>query len=496
MKTGAWNPIIQTLGLLLLLRTATAGWAESPPAFRVTCSPEVHATPYSGRVYVMLSRSDRPEPRFGPAWLNPAPFFASDVKEWKPGTALLMDDSVLAYPVAPSKLPAGTYFAQAVARFNPNSRTIGGGEGNGYSAVARFEHDPQRPATVELCIDQVVAPPRFREGPRLKEVDMPSKLLSDFHQREVRLRAAVALPAAHASEPDRRFPAVYVISGFGSTHYGASEPTGGDGGFPHLRVVLDAACPLGHHVFADSANNGPWGRALVEELIPEIEKRLRAIPEANARFLTGFSSGGWSSLWLQVRYPDTFGGVWSLAPDPVDFRDFQGIDLYAADANLFVDGQGRRRPLARKNDRVLIWFQELSDREAVLGHGEQLQSFEAVFSPRGEDGKPKPLWDRKSGTIDRAVAEAWKNYDIRLILERDWKTLGPKLRGKLHVFAGEKDNYYLEGAVRRLQESLRRLGSDAVIEIAPGRDHSGLVDAELRARRLREMAEKFRNHRQ
>lgn len=494
MTTGNQNLIFQTLGLLLL--GATAARAEAPPAFRVTFAPPVHAMPYSGRVHVMLSRSDRPEPRFGPAWLNPAPFFASDVKQWKPGTALLMDDSVLAYPAAPSKLPAGTYFAQAVARFNPHTRAIGDGEGNGYSAVARFDHDPQRPLTVELCIDTIVAPPRLHEGPRLKEIDMPSKLLSNFHQREIRLRAAVALPAAHGSEPDRRFPAVYVISGFGSTHYSASAPTGGDGGFPHLRVVLNAACPLGHHGFADSANNGPWGRALVEELIPEIEKRFRAIPEANARFLTGFSSGGWSSLWLQVRYPDTFGGVWSMAPDPVDFRDFQGIDLYAADANLFVDGQGRRRPLARKNDRVLIWFQELSDREAVLGPGEQLHSFEAVFSPRGDDGRPKPLWDRKSGTIDRAVAEAWKNYDIRLILERDWKTLGPKLRGKLHVFAGGKDNYYLEGAVRRLQETLQRVGSDAVIEIVPGRDHSGLVDGELRARRLREMAETFRNRRQ
>ena len=214
--------------------------------------------------------------------------------------------------------------------------------------------------------------------------------------------------------------------------------------------MLDPGCRLGHHVFADSANNGPVGRALVEELIPVIEEEYRGLGTADARFVTGHSSGGWSSLWLQVAYPDVFGGVWSLSPDPVDFRDFQRIDLTRPGVNLFSDDDGKPRPLARAGGKPLLYFKPFSDMETVMGHGGQLASFEAVFSPRGADGRPRPLWDRATGAVDPETARAWEKYDIRRKLEREWKTLGPKLAGKLHVYTGAEDTFYLEGAVRLL----------------------------------------------
>jgi S-formylglutathione hydrolase FrmB len=232
-------------------------------------------------------------------------------------------------------------------------------------------------------------------------------------------------------------------------------------------------------------------------MIPAVEKSFRAVGTPAARLVTGHSSGGWSSLWLQVTYPDDFNGVWSTAPDPVDFRDFQRINLYADGANMFTDADGKPRPLARSGGRPTLFYKPFSDMEVVMGRGGQLGSFEAVFSPRGrwwssDYGRPKKLWDRKTGAVNPEVAEAWKKYDIRLKLEENWRELGPKLAGKLHVYVGGDDTFYLEGAVALLKESLKKLNSDAVIEIVPGRDHGSLMDRAMRARIAREMADRLR----
>ncbi len=233
---------------------------------------------------------------------------------------------------------------------------------------------------------------------------------------------------------------------------------------------------------------------MIEELIPHIEKQFRGLGVPGARFVTGHSSGGWSSLWLQVTYPDFFGGVWSTAPDPVDFRDFQQINIYKQGANMFVDDAGKRRPIARRNGKPVIFYKPFSDMEVVMGHGGQLQSFEAVSSERGADGKPMPLWNRQTGDIDPAVAKSWERYDIRLVIERNWNTLAPKLAGKLHVYMGSEDTFYLEGATVLLKESLTRLGSDAVVEIFPGRDHGTLMARVMRDRIAKEMAEQFKKN--
>jgi S-formylglutathione hydrolase FrmB len=255
-------------------------------------------------------------------------------------------------------------------------------------------------------------------------------------------------------------------------------------------VHLDPTVPTGHCVFADSANNGPWGTALVKEFSPYIEKTFRGYGKPEGRFVTGHSSGGWSSLWLQVTYPETFGATWSTAPDPVDFRDFQQIDLYQQGVNMFTDSAGKPRPLARRGDEPIIFYKQFSDMERPI-RGEQLGSFEAVFSPRDKDGQPRTLWNRITGAVDNDVALAWRKYDIGHILRTQWKELEPKLKGKLHVYMGTQDTFYLEGAVELLQKDMKALGSDAKVELFPG-DHSTVMTRSLRTRIDKEMADQWR----
>jgi hypothetical protein len=479
--------------LLVALLAGPAAHAAPPPLeFHVTFDRAVSAEPFTGRVYVLLSKNEPKALASGPNWFKPEPFFALDVKDWKPGESLTIGGDALGYPGPLSKLAPATYHAQAVMDFDRGARSFSAADGNGYSHAVRADLDPAAGGTVELTIDQVYKARPFQESDRVKLVEVESKLLTAFHGKPTRLRAGVVLPESFARETDRHYPVIYDIPGFGGTHFAAAGRKATDvAGVEMLYVVLDPSCRTGHHVFADSANNGPYGRALVEELIPHLEKEYRALGKPEARFVTGHSSGGWSSLWLQVTYPNFFGGVWSTSPDPVDFRDFQRIDLTKAGNNMFTGDDGKPRPIARTGQEPVLFYKPFSDMETVMGHGGQLASFEAVFSPRGADGRPKQLWDRTTGAIDPEVARAWEKYDIRRVLERDWKALAPKLAGKLHVYTGGDDTFYLEGAVKLLQASLQDLGSDAVVEIVPGRTHGSLVDKAMRERIAREMADAF-----
>jgi hypothetical protein len=485
-KAARW---LGTIGLLLVALPAT-GAENKPLEFVLTFDPAISRTPFTGRVYVMLSKSNPGGTlRSSPNWFKPEPMFARDVKNWEPGKPLTIGTEAIAYPASLAKLEKGTYFVQAVMDLG-QGMSFSAAPGNGWCHAVSHVLDPASTGPVALHLDQVFAERKFAETDRIRLVDIESKLLSDFHGRPIRSRAGVVLPVSWAENKTRKYPVVYEIPGFGGNHFMAPfRRTFADvDGVDMIWVVLDPACPLGHHVFADSANNGPCGRALVEELIPHIEKTFRGLGTPAGRFVTGHSSGGWSSLWLQVAYPDFFGGVWSTSPDPVDFRDFQRIDLTASNGNMFTDPEGNPRPLARRANKPIVFYKQFSDMEDVMGHGGQLGSFEAVFSPRGSNGQPVRLWDRQTGAINPAVAKAWEAYDIRLKLERDWKTLGPKLAGKLHVYTGGEDTFYLEGAVRLLGQSLKNLGSDAVVEIIPGKDHGTLVDSAMRKRIAREMA--------
>lgn len=479
---------MRTAFALLLLAVPVRAADPKPLEFKLTFDKAACAEPFTGRVYVTF-RQNPASPPTGLNWFRPEPGLALDVKDWKPGTPITLGAKATAFPVPLADLKAGKYHVCAVM-----DRDLGGidflsSPGNVHSKTVQLELDPAKGGTVELKLDQVAKAREFKETDTVKLFEIESKLLTKFHGKPTSLRAGVVLPPSFGKEPDRKYPVVYEVTGFGGNHFaafGSAARKAWDlNGTEALWVVLDANCRLGHHVFADSANNGPVGTALVTELIPALEKAFRG---SGKRATTGHSSGGWSSLWLQVAYPETFAGCWSTAPDPVDFRDFQLIDIYAKGANAFKDANGDKRPLARQNGKPALFFQPFSDMERYMARGGQLGSFEAVFSPRGADGKPKLLWDRDTGAINPEVAKAWEKYDIRLVLSRNWKELGPKLAGKVHVFMGDEDTFYLDGPCRLLKTELAALKSDAVVELFPNRHHGNLVDAALRKRMNEEMA--------
>jgi hypothetical protein len=464
-------------------------------SFTLQFSKKARTESFTGRVYLIFSKRIE-EPRKGPSWFNPELFLSQEIRDWKPDTPLVISSKPaknrLSHPVPLADMDLTGYRAQAVARFNPWEREIGIAPGNGYSQVITVEKEGQQP---ELLINSIVPPKEFKETHWTKLLKVRSELLSEFYGHDVYQHGAVILPASYYDEPTRRYPTIYTVPGFSGTHFQGivDKPIEEDnpGGVEFIRIVLDPSCPLGHHVFADSANNGPRGRCLIEEVIPAFDSQFRSIAKPTARFVTGHSSGGWSSLWIQVTYPEHFGGTWSTAPDPVAFHDYQQVNLYESGSSMYADGSGKPLPLARINGQVRLWYRGFAEMEWTLGHGGQLYSFEGVFSPKGQDGLPRLMFDRKTGAVDTDVTKTWEKYDIRLILQRNWKQLKPKLRGKLHVIMGDGDTFYLEGATVLLKQTLKDLGSDAVVEIHEGKDHFNLMTPDLRNRIRREMTEAF-----
>jgi pimeloyl-ACP methyl ester carboxylesterase len=472
---------------LVAVTLAAPALADEPhPRFVVKLPAERQFAPCDARVFVYCSERAGHEPRLGPNWFGPEPFFAGDVKQLVPGREITIDDAADGFPERLSSLPAGRYFVQALVDRDLDHHNPSRAPGNWYSRVAEIEFNPRADVVATLDVVEEIPPADpFPETDVVKELVLESRLLSDFHGRPIRQRGAVVLPASYATEPERRYPVLYIIPGFGGSYrtalaYQSGGPPAGPGETEFIRVVVEGDCKWGHHAFADSATNGPRGTSFVSEYVPLVDRTYRTIATPTARFLTGHSSGGWASLWLQVSYPDDFAAVLSTSPDPVDFRDFQQVDLYhEPPLSLYVDEQGNRRPIARRGEKPVLWFDSFGLMDDVIGRGGQLRSFEAVFSRRGGDGEPARLWDRRTGRIDPEVMRDWRAYDIRLKLEENWPRLGPKLAGKLHVITGELDTFFLTGAVEKLASSLAALGSDAQVTILPGRDHANVLTSEL-----------------
>jgi hypothetical protein len=486
-----------SLGVFVVLAQVTSQAGDW--TFSVRRSSAIAPEPFSGRVYIFFSRNESTEPRKVFRFLRSEPIIAQDVVAWRPGETITFSraslERLLTFPNHFSDVDLTGYRAQAVVRLNTFAAEPGNGsptgEGDAYSDVITMP-GASRAAPILLTVDRVVPPVAVQTTKWRQLIEVRSSRLSAFHHRDIKINAAAVLPFSYFDRPRQRYPVVFDIPSFGGAHhFPRPNKTKNDRRVDFIQVELDASCPLGHHAFADSANNGPYGTALVEEFLPAFDARFRTIPRPTARFLTGISSGGWSSLWVQVTHPDLFNGCWSDAPDPVDFRDFQQIDLYSAGENLFKDRKGHRRPLARNATGTLIWFDELSRLEQVLGEGGQLHSFEAVFSHRDGRGHPSQLWDRTTGEIDREVAREWEQFDIRLVLESRWKELGPKLVGKLHIDVDEQDTFFLEGAVKRLKKTLERLKSDAVVTVHPGFGHARFATESFLRQMANEMADRF-----
>lgn len=468
--------------------------------FEVTLPADAKPTAASGRLLVFLSQRPRGDVPLSPSWFSPEPFYGLDVAQWTPGTSQQVSDNAIGFPGKLSELPPGDYRASAVFDTDFYYPDPGAGAGNYYSATISFKVTEGEDLIVPLTLDRVIEETPWPESPFVVKYEKRSELLSKIHGREVLDRAAIVLPASYFDEPEKRYPVVYIVSGFGGhlpqmAASNANPRPAGEGEVEFIRVLLSGECKWGHHVYADSATNGPRGQALIEEMIPAIDSSFRTVSDMRARFVTGHSSGGWSSLWLQVTYPETFGGVWSSSPDPVDFRDYQRTNLYADPAeSVYYEADGSRKPLARNGETPAIWYPDFGLMDDVLGRGGQLRSFEAVFSPLDAQGQPSLMWDRTSGKVDLAVTEVWKKYDISLTLRENWETLREPLKGKLHVVMGTLDTFYLDGATALLKKELEKLGSDAQVEMVEGADHGSVLTGAYRQRQRREMTEAYLQH--
>jgi hypothetical protein len=372
--------------------------------------------------------------------------------------------------------------------------------GNLYSEPVEVTIGPDGPATLSVSLDRKIAPiPRQADTAYVKHIRIKSELLSRFWGRPMYLGAHVLIPEGFDSHPQSRYPLMVFhghypddIGGFRTTppdpdlkpDYSERFHLAGynriqqqeaydfyrrwtSKDFPRFLVIeIEHANPYYDDSYAvNSANLGPYGDAINKELIPEIEKRFRGLGQGWARFTYGGSTGGWEAMATQVFYPDMYNGAFAACPDPITFRQYTVIDLYK-DKNAYVlegDHRSVERPAFRNYlGEVFATQRDINSYELALGDrgrsGEQYDIWQAVYGPQGADGYPKPIYDKVTGAIDPEVAAYWReHYDLTHIVERDWKTLGPKLQGKLHIYVGRGDNYYLNNAVYLAQETLEGL---------------------------------------
>jgi hypothetical protein len=499
------NPHLLLRAAALLAAAATPAAATVTPRFDISFTSTAHAGPITGRLVLILSKTNQNEPRLLISPRGPA-IFGLDIDQLAPGKSVTIDNSALGFPGALADLPAGDYFAQAVINVyervhRSDGKTIwahmndGSVEffsiapGNVYSDVIPVKVGPD--GTIKISIDHVIPPADpLKDTEWVKHVKIQSAMLTKFWGRPIFVHAHVLLPKGYDEHPTTLYPAVYTL-GHGQTplSFSTNPPrngapnainpaTGLESGYAtyqawsgehYPRVVaitLEQQTPYFPDSYSvNSANNGPYGDAMIQEIIPYLETHFRLIRKPYARQLEGASTSGWQSLALQLRNPDFFGGAWIFQPDPIDFTRYGLVNIYA-DTNAFTMPTGAfttlERPFQRTVDgQPVISMRALSRFEEVLGtkgrSAYQLEAWEAIYGPVGADGYPVPLWNKLTGTIDRNVATYMKDhdYDLRAYAERQWPTIGSKLVGKLHFSSGDMDDYWLNLAVYKFEDFLK-----------------------------------------
>jgi S-formylglutathione hydrolase FrmB len=501
----------------MLAMAATAHAQSSLPRFEISL-PAGHQ-PVTGRAFVIITKSDTPEPRLQVGdWNARAEMLGRDVIDLQPGASTAIDALTLGFPrKSVRELAAGDYYIQAVfnvyTRFSRSDghtiwahmdqwegQQFNRSPGNLYSDIQRVHLDPIGGYNVLLALTRTIPAIKVSDDTLyVKHIKIQSKLLTEFWGQPVYLGATVLLPEGYGAHPQAHYPVIYQQG-----HFGLQPPMGFSTerppDSPQLQQALQRAGQITGYDFyqqwisaqfprmiavtfqhptvyfddsyaVNSANNGPYGDALMTELIPYIEDHFRAIRQPYARVLTGGSTGGWESLALQLFHPEFFGGTWTFFSDPVDFTRYQMVDIYT-DNNAFLvpgyDSPIPERPAERTDEgQVTTTVRQMSQFEEVLGsHGRsggQYEAWEAVYGPVGTDGYPKPLWDKLSGRIDPQVAEYMRDhgYDLRYYVEQNWAKIGPQLVGKLHIYCGDMDNFYLNLATYRLEDFLKKTSNPA-----------------------------------
>jgi hypothetical protein len=466
-------------------------------AFHIAIDPQVGSEPVSGRLVVYVLRDNiirlrKVDPVDNVFYSPPRPMYGLDIRDLAPGSSATVDDSATWFLKKASELPPGKYHAQAVLDRHRENSEWNREPGNLFSDPVAFEvKHGASPVTVKINLDQVVKQAANPDVKRVEVFSIRSKLLSDFHRRDVVLRAGVVLPESY--DPNRSYPAVYEVPGFGGDYRDA---------FPHPRrvgrmppehpsrelarnsfwIVLDPESGNGHTLFCDSDVNGPWGRALTQELIPALEAKFPLIAQPSARLLRGHSSGGWATLWLATEHPKVFGATWSSSPDPVSFHRFEHVDLY--DWDNFYYENGKPTPSYRRGRTIILDVFEENGMEEVVGpdntSGQQWDAWMSCWGRRNESGNAAALYDPYTGKIDRAEAETYRRFDITERLKRNPQKYGPIFLQRVRLICGAADNFYLNEAVELLKAEIDKLdlkdedlpeGSSGYVVLVPGADH-------------------------
>jgi len=523
---------------LLSFSTSIMGQATSKGGlkFTVSFSKEANAEALEGRILLFIATDNKRQPMFQiNDGTNSQQVFGINVEGLKPGEKASLDGSVFGYPIQSlNDLPAGEYWVQALLNKYETFHLSNGHEvklpgswaagqhynrepGNLFSKPVKISIDPSQSATFDLVMTEKIPPIELPKDTKfIKHIQFKSKLLSDFWGRDMYLGAHVLLPKGWEEHPEAHYPVMIFHGHFHADFDGfRTEPPDLDlkpdyserfrlegynriqqeeayqfyktwvsDTFPRFIVIdIQHANPYYDDSYAvNSANLGPYGDAITYELLPYLEKQFRGIGKPWSRFLYGGSTGGWEALGVQVFYPDEYNGCFAACPDPIDFRAYTQVNIYEDKNAYFDEGPFRQTPRPEHRDylgHINATLENANHKELALGtktrSGDQWDIWEAVFSPVGPDGYPARIWDKLTGKIDPKVAEYWKkNYDLRYILERDWDKIGEKLKGKLHIYCGDMDSYYLNNAVYLMEDFLEKTTNpyyDGIVDYGDRAEH-------------------------
>jgi hypothetical protein len=490
------KPAFVTAMIIACALANAAGRAQAPaegPRVEISFAAAARHEPVTGMVYFAISRDNQRTPieETSPTGV---PLFSRFVENLAPGATVTLTAADRGYPLASLRdVPAGDYWVQPFVNVYTRFPRADGhivwmhndqwegqnwkrSPGNIYGNPVRVHIDPSSVTPLRLVADKVIPPVQAPADTQfVKHLKIRSEILSKWWGQPIYLGATVLLPKGYDEHPNEQYPVNYIQGHFSlgaPGGFGRSGRGGRGGDFDALwlgdntprfvYVTLQHPSPYYDDSYGvNSENNGPYGDAIIQELIPAIEQRFRVIREPWARMLSGGSTGGWIALAQQIFYPDFYGGTFASCPDSVDFEYHQIVNVYK-DANAYYldDGWVKvERPNQRKPDGSIVSMMKDENRyELTVGDhsrsGGQWDIWEATYSPAGPDGYPRRIWNKETGKIDHAVAERWKKYDLLAVLKTNWPTLGPKLANKLNVYVGDMDSYYLNDAVENLHDFL------------------------------------------